>query len=84
MRKPHIFAPAIKAVAVLNDTLKSLAYLTSTLPSSLMNLDLKEAVFAICLMPLDGRFQRALPRSAFDRLVNFAKFRLIERILPGA
>jgi hypothetical protein len=36
-----------------------------------------------CLTPLTGRFQRTLPRSKFDRFMNFAKFRLIEPILPG-
>lgn len=34
-----------------------------------------------CLTPSTGRFQRALPRSTFDRLMNFVKFRLIEPIL---
>lgn len=36
-----------------------------------------------CLTPLTGRFQRVLPRSTFDRFMNFVKFRLIEPILPG-
>jgi hypothetical protein len=36
-----------------------------------------------CLTPLSGRFQRVLPRSTFDRAMNFVKFRLIEPILPG-
>src|SRR5262245_41183854 len=36
-----------------------------------------------CLTPLNGRFQRVLPRSTFDRVMNFVKFRLIEPILPG-
>jgi hypothetical protein len=36
-----------------------------------------------CLTPLKGRFQRVLPRSTFDRVMNFVKFRLIEPILPG-
>jgi hypothetical protein len=37
-----------------------------------------------CLTPLNGRFQRVLPRSSLDRFMNFVKFRLIEPILPGA
>ena len=36
-----------------------------------------------CLTPLKGRFQRVLPRSRFDRVMNFVKFRVIEPILPG-
>lgn len=36
-----------------------------------------------CLTPLTGRFQRVLPRSSFDRFINFVKFRLIEPLLPG-
>ncbi|MGA8825085.1 MAG: hypothetical protein WB613_19885 [Pseudolabrys sp.] len=36
-----------------------------------------------CLSPLNGHFRRVLPRTAFGRLVNFVKFRLIEPILPG-
>jgi len=34
-----------------------------------------------CLTPLNGRFQRVLPRSAFGRVWNFVS--LIESILPG-
>jgi len=34
-----------------------------------------------CLTPLTGHFQRVLPRSSFDRIMNFVKFRLIEPIL---
>jgi hypothetical protein len=36
-----------------------------------------------CLTPLNGRFQRVLPRSKLDRAMNVVKFRLIEPILPG-
>jgi hypothetical protein len=36
-----------------------------------------------CLTPLKGRFQRVLPRSRFDRVMNFVKFRVVEPILPG-
>jgi hypothetical protein len=36
-----------------------------------------------CLPPLTGRFQRALLRSKFDQFMSFAKFHLIEAILPG-
>jgi len=36
-----------------------------------------------CLTPLTGRFRRVLPRSRFDRVMNFVKFRLVEPIFPG-
>jgi len=37
----------------------------------------------ICLAPPHARFERMLPRTAFDRFKNFVKFRLLEPILPG-
>jgi len=36
-----------------------------------------------CLSPLNARFRHVLPRSTYDRVMNFVKFRLIEPILPG-
>ena len=36
-----------------------------------------------CLAPLEGRFQRVLPRTAFDRAKNFLLFNVVEPILPS-
>jgi len=36
-----------------------------------------------CMAPPHARFQRILPKTRFDRLMNFVKFRLVEPILPG-
>jgi hypothetical protein len=36
-----------------------------------------------CLTPLHGLFKRVLPRSAYERFLDFVKFRLVEPILPG-
>jgi hypothetical protein len=37
----------------------------------------------LCLTPLDAWFQRALPRNNFDKVVNFIKFNILERVLPA-
>ena len=37
-----------------------------------------------CLTPSTGRFERVLPRTAFDRVVNFVLFRVVERLFPAA
>jgi hypothetical protein len=36
-----------------------------------------------CLLPKHGRFDRILPDSTFDRLVNFVLFHIVERLLPA-
>jgi len=36
-----------------------------------------------CLAPPHARYQRVLPKTRFDRFMNFVKFRLLEPILPG-
>ena len=36
-----------------------------------------------CLAPPDGHFERILPRTMFDRLVNFVLFRIVEPILSA-
>jgi hypothetical protein len=37
----------------------------------------------ICLAPPDGRFERLLPRTMFDRIANFFLFRIVEPLLPA-
>ena len=36
-----------------------------------------------CLSPSSGRFERVLPRTALDRVVNFVLFRVVERLFPA-
>jgi hypothetical protein len=36
-----------------------------------------------CMAPPHARFQRILPKTRFDRFMNFVKFRLVEPVLPG-
>jgi hypothetical protein len=36
-----------------------------------------------CLAPLTARFQRVLPRSTWDRVVNFVLFNIVEPMLPA-
>ena len=36
-----------------------------------------------CMAPPHARFERILPKTGFDRFMNFVKFRLLEPILPG-
>jgi hypothetical protein len=36
-----------------------------------------------CLSPSTGRFRRTLPRTAFDRIVNFVLFRIVEPLFPA-
>ena len=37
-----------------------------------------------CLSPKGSRFERSLPDTGFDRMVNFVKLRIIEPLLPAA
>jgi hypothetical protein len=37
----------------------------------------------ICLSPATGRFRRTLPRTTFDRMVNFVLFRIVEPLFPA-
>jgi hypothetical protein len=36
-----------------------------------------------CMSPIDGRFQRVLPRNGFDRVYNFVLLDILEPILPA-
>jgi hypothetical protein len=36
-----------------------------------------------CLMPKRGRFDRILPDTTFDRVMNYIKFHIIERLAPA-
>jgi hypothetical protein len=36
-----------------------------------------------CMAPPHARFQRILPKTRFDRFMNFVKFRLVEPMLPA-
>ena len=36
-----------------------------------------------CLSPSTGRFPRTLPRTTFDRMVNFVLFRIVEPLFPA-
>jgi hypothetical protein len=36
-----------------------------------------------CMAPPHARFERILPTTALDRLINFVEFRVLEPILPG-
>ena len=36
-----------------------------------------------CLSPSTGRFPRTLPRTTFDRMVNFVLFGIVERLFPA-
>jgi hypothetical protein len=36
----------------------------------------------MCLAPVDGHFARILPRTTFERVVNFVLFNIIEPMLP--
>ena len=37
----------------------------------------------LCISPDHARFDRTLPRNNFDKILNFVKFNILERILPG-
>jgi hypothetical protein len=37
----------------------------------------------LCISPDHARFDRMLPRNNFDKILNFVKFNILERILPG-
>jgi hypothetical protein len=36
-----------------------------------------------CLLPKTGRFERILPNTTFDRVMNFIKFHIVERLFPA-
>jgi hypothetical protein len=37
----------------------------------------------LCLAPVEGRFDRVLPRTTFDSVVNFVLLRIVEPMLPA-
>jgi hypothetical protein len=41
------------------------------------------AMTPLCLAPKDARFPRVLPRSKWDRVVNFVLFRIVEPLWPA-